>query len=79
MFTFYHDPGHGWLKVSIEDLKAVGVSRDQISDYSYHKPGFMLLEEDCDAGVFVEAYKRKHGTEPEIREQYIDDRRMIGI
>lgn len=33
-FTFYHDPGHGWLKVNKKDLVELSLE-DKISRYSY--------------------------------------------
>ena len=49
-YTFYCDPGHSWLKVSKEEIKPI---KDQISPYSYMNGGFVYLEEDCDAAVFL--------------------------
>lgn len=54
------DPGHGWLAVPIEQIQELGIA-GSISGYSYlgssHKgyDGFALLEEDCDAGVYLDA------------------------
>ena len=33
-YTFYCDPGHGWLKVSFKELKALGI-QDKITRDSY--------------------------------------------
>jgi len=59
-YKFYEDSGHGWLKVTFNELLALGIA-DQISHYSYIKPskdGQTLncyLEEDCDYSVFERA------------------------
>ena len=38
VYTFYHDPGHGWLKVYNLDLNRLGLSVAQhISNYSYQR------------------------------------------
>jgi hypothetical protein len=54
--TFYADPDHGWLEVDRCDLDALGIS-DKVSKYSYTIGEKVYLEEDCDAGLFVETAK----------------------
>ena len=54
--TFYADPGHGWLEVDRSDLDALGII-DKVSRYSYSKGEKAYLEEDCDAGLFIETAK----------------------
>ena len=83
-FTFYHDPGHGWLWATLEDLKEVGLGIGHFSSYSPpvtcdDGSHGLYLEEDCDLGIFLQAYKAKHGKEPSISEHYIDDRALIGL
>ena len=53
-YTFITDPGHGWLSVPLEDLKRLGIA-DQITHYSYMTHQRAYLEEDVDAGVFLQA------------------------
>lgn len=64
-YTFYCDPGHGWLKVSFNELKALGIEK-KITHYSYMrwngKSWDCYLEEDCDANLFYET-KKKRGVE----------------
>ena len=74
-FTKHSDPGHGWLEVSPSDLKAVGLTIENISGYSYknRRGNRLFLEEDCDASVFFKAYKDKHGAYPTYVESYCDD------
>jgi hypothetical protein len=59
-YDFLSDPGHGWLIVPVDDVKAAGVI-NEITGYSYpikHGETMMLyLEEDCDAPRFVRAAK----------------------
>ena len=75
-FTFYADSGHAWLKVSLADTKSVGLSLDSFSEFSYWRNNkyepFLYLEEDCDAGVFLESYRTMHGNLPAIRESFCD-------
>lgn len=54
MYLFLEDPGHGWLKVSLEELHELGIA-NQISHYSYQDGRFAYLEEDCDAPRFLAA------------------------
>ena len=51
-YTFFSDPGHGWLKVSRNELKELGIA-DKISVYSYEYGDSVYLEEDCDATTFL--------------------------
>jgi hypothetical protein len=53
------DPGHGWLAVPVSEVKRLGIAA-RISGYSYigsdrkGLAGYALLEEDCDASVYLE-------------------------
>ena len=49
-YLFISDPGHGWLRVSKEEVKPI---KDKISSYSYMDRNYVYLEEDCDAGEFL--------------------------
>lgn len=51
MYTFFTDPGHGWLRVPLADLHEVGFKP---SKYSYYDKDYAYLEEDCDAPLFME-------------------------
>ena len=53
-YSFVTDPGHGWLSVPLQDIQQLGIA-DRISRYSYMTDKRAYLEEDCDAGVFLEA------------------------
>jgi len=56
-FTFYSDPGHGWLAVAYSDVLAAGLDLTSFSHYSYVKGQTLFLEEDLDAGIFLKAWK----------------------
>jgi hypothetical protein len=47
IYTFYEDPGHGWLEVQTVELVELGIVGD-ITPYSYLKGTLAYLEEDCD-------------------------------
>jgi hypothetical protein len=66
-FVFHCDPGHGWLEVSKEDLQYVGLSPSDFSSYSYRKGNRFFLEEDCDAGLFLNAYEKESGLSPDFK------------
>ena len=66
--VFFHDPGHGWLRVPLHALDELNVQGD-ISPYSYMDSGFAYLEEDCDCGVFTTAAKAA-GYELSIADEY---------
>lgn len=65
MLQFIEDPGHGWLEVPIAQILALGL-RDKISSYSYRKGTMAYLEEDCDASVFLDAFREQYGTAPAL-------------
>jgi hypothetical protein len=67
-FTFFQDPGHGWIRVTPADCAAIGLTAESFTAYSYRDEKFFYLEEDCDASRFVAAYESKHGTRPAFRE-----------
>ena len=56
--TFHTDPGHGWLAVTMESLEAFGIA-DKISTYSYRNGDIAYLEEDCDAGLYINKMEGK--------------------
>lgn len=51
-YKYFTDPGHGWLKVSIDELESFGIA-DKISFCSYMKGAYAYLEEDCDMPIFL--------------------------
>ncbi|KKK79453.1 hypothetical protein LCGC14_2833350 [marine sediment metagenome] len=53
-YVFFTDPGHGWLRVKLAELVALGVA-DKISKFSYTNGDYAYLEEDCDADIFIQA------------------------
>ena len=52
MFTFYAEPGHGWLEIP---AKLVEESGAEISGYSYRANGNVYLEEDEDLTTYLRA------------------------
>lgn len=62
-FVFHTDPSHGWLEVLLGDAQAVGLTVYDFSHCSYVRDGMLYLEEDQDAGVFLEAFKAEHGAD----------------
>jgi hypothetical protein len=60
------DAGHEWLAVKKQELVDLGIAH-KISAYSYEKGATAYLEGDCDAAVFFDAYKQKHGVEPKTK------------
>lgn len=54
-FIFYEDSCHGWLRVPVSMLVALGIHK-KITSYSYQKGDMAYLEEDLDAVTFWNAY-----------------------
>ena len=71
MLKFFEDPGHGWLEVPLAQVAALGIT-NKISGYSYRKGTMAYLEEDCDASVFLEAFREQYGTAPAYDRVYQD-------
>ena len=69
-YKFYSDPGHGWLAVSFKNFFAVGAKLEDVSNFSYARGKTLYLEEDCDAGVFIKAFREKMGTDPVFFEKF---------
>jgi len=63
---FISDPGHGWLRVPHKVITDAGLTPANFSRYSYVDNDYMYLEEDMDAGVFMETFKRLNNAEPDI-------------
>lgn len=76
-YTFFADPGHSWLAVPLVDLMDVGLTRSDFTRYSYVKHEVAYLEEDLDAGVFVNAYSEKYGVRPKFKENYHESNGLI--
>ena len=57
-YTFYEDPGHAWLAVSVKEIKHYNIAH-LISNYSYvdNRLENVYLEEDTDAVLFLEHIK----------------------
>lgn len=71
-FVFHTDPGHGWLEVPHQVLAELGQTHDDYSPYSYRDAQNVYLEEDCDAGDFILAWRQRNGAAPELVERYHD-------
>jgi hypothetical protein len=57
-FDFHYDAGHGWLKVHVYDARDVGLDVEDFTAYSYKHGDHLYLEEDCDAGRFLQAWEK---------------------
>jgi hypothetical protein len=70
-YIFHTDGGHGWLAVKRKELEALNIL-DKITWASYQKGGTVYLEEDCDAGTFMNARGIKTLEELGCKESYRD-------
>jgi hypothetical protein len=73
-FDYLTDGGHGWTKVPVKLLIALNIA-DKVSHFSYYRAGFGYLEEDCDTALFFDAYNKKFGFDPILRERIARERR----
>jgi hypothetical protein len=67
--TFIADPAHGWLRVPLVDIAALGLETT-ISSYSFIDGHYAYLEEDSDCAVYLEALHEYTQAEPTIQEEY---------
>jgi len=77
-FTFYCDPGHGWLKVSQKDCAAINLHPAHFTRFSFERTNkkgkrFFYLEEDQDATLFLNQFEKVNATRPTIREKYSEN------
>ena len=72
-FIFHTDPGHGWLEVTTDQLKELGLKTDDFSNYSYRSGNNVYLEEDLDASKFLSAYKKKYHKYPTCSEKHTNN------
>ena len=56
--NYYQDSGHGWVKIHLDKLKALGIDKD-ISYFSYTRKQYAYLEEDCDLSILIKACNDK--------------------
>ncbi len=68
-YTYYIDPGHGWLEV--DRSETIGLD---ISGYSYQSGDKVYLEEDCDMTLFL---KSKNITRGQLIQEYSDNDSFI--
>ena len=66
------DPGHAWLRVPIGDYAASGI---QASSFSYIDADYVYLEEDADAGLYLDTVQIP---EQSFREIHFDSVHMKG-
>ena len=58
-YNFHSDSSHGYLEVDVKELQELGIY-DEITCFSYYKDGKAYLEEDHDAYIFINAWKKKN-------------------
>ena len=74
--TFHTDPGHGWLEVPRQVLDELGIAA-KITLYSYQHENNVYLEEDLDAGTFIDAAKAA-GMKLDIVDRYASNTPIRG-
>jgi hypothetical protein len=74
--TVFQDSGHAWVRFPLKRLEKMGIM-NKISAYSYQRTTWAYLEEDCDAGVLVEALKADGYTIKDIKVYHTDRRSKI--
>lgn len=75
--TFHTDPSHGWVECPITLINKLNI-KDKISKYSYRRGDKAFLEEDCDAGVLIDALKAQ-GKTIEFIEKHLENTFVRGL
>ena len=75
-YTYFTDAGHGWLKVSLPELRDLGIV-DSISACSYLTLTHAYLEEDCDLPKFIKALDER-GITYKIKDSYAHNSSIRG-
>ena len=68
--TFIEDPGHGWLRVPLIDVAALGIA-EEITACSFIDNDYAFLEEDCDYGTFMNACQAQNVPIPDMKTEYV--------
>ena len=69
--TFYSTPGHGYLRVPKSVFVKCGGDPTKISEFSGHDLSTLYLEEDCDAGYFLDLLE-SNDIDYEIESKYVN-------
>jgi len=72
-YIMYNDPGHAWLKVTVQELCRLNLI-GLISSYSYVSKNrkYAYLEEDGDLGIFIDAKFKLDNVKLNIIDRYTD-------
>jgi len=67
-FTVFADPGHAWVAVPMDYVRMLGIDQ-KITPYSFISDSgkTAYLEEDCDVGIFIDAWEKKYNCKPMLR------------
>jgi hypothetical protein len=70
--TYMTDPGHGWLLVTVGQLKELDLDPSDFSAYSYRNGDVLALEEDCDMGKYLDRFEERYRSTPLISAEHVD-------
>lgn len=68
--TSFHDGGHGWLRVPIEEIRLAVLQGLRLTRYSYISDKYVYLEEDCDLSAWIEFRQIPRDTIKEWKSKY---------
>ena len=72
---FYFDSGHGWLEVNYQELIDLGITK-RITNWSYRDDKKVYLEEDIDAGTYIDAVKEQRGLVVTVKNLNVADNHL---
>ena len=72
---FYFDSAHGWLEVNYEELVDLGIVK-RITNWSYRDGEKVYLEEDIDAGTYIDAVEEQRKCVVTVRNLNIEDNHL---
>jgi len=77
-FKTFTDPGHAWVAVPMDYVRMLGIDQ-KITPYSFISDSgkTAYLEEDIDAGIFIDAWEKKYNCKPMLRGRWTNNHSKI--
>ena len=71
----YFDSAHSWLEVNYQELIDLGITK-RITNWSYRDDKKVYLEEDIDAGTYIDAVKEQRGLVVTVKNLNVADNHL---
>ena len=71
----YFDSAHSWLEVNYQELIDLGITK-RITNWSFRDDKKVYLEEDIDAGTYIDAVKEQRGLVVTVKNLNVADNHL---